>query len=67
MLCQLKIVVKGMQIEAGCQSFGERKFRGSVSGATTQAGLVNIEENFAGSRLDYTGLELSIGLIFSNR
>lgn len=41
--------------------------RGPVTGATTQLGVITTELDFPDSRLDYTGLEISVGLIFSGR
>lgn len=41
--------------------------RGSVTGATGQTGVITIQENYQGSKLDYTGLEISVGIIFTGR
>lgn len=41
--------------------------RGNVTGATPEAGLLTTAVKYPDSRLDYTGLEISIGIIFSNR
>jgi hypothetical protein len=41
--------------------------RGSVTGGSDQLGVVTTAVDFSGSRLDYTGLEISIGVLFSGR
>ena len=41
--------------------------RGPVTGATEQLGIVTEELNFPDAKLDYTGLEISVGIIFSSR
>ncbi len=43
------------------------KMQGVASGATPQIGLITTELDFADAWLDYTGLEISIGIIFSSR
>lgn len=42
-------------------------FKGSLSGGNASGGLVTESFNYPDSRLDYTGLEISVGVIFSNR
>ncbi len=41
--------------------------QGFASGATPQTGVVNTELGFPDARLDYTGLEISVGIIFGGR
>jgi len=41
--------------------------RGSITGGNNQTGIVNVAADFPDSKLDYTGLELSVGIIFSGR
>lgn len=41
--------------------------RGPVTGATTQLGVISRELDFPDAKLDYTGLEISVGIIFSSR
>ena len=41
--------------------------RGPVTGATEQLGVITIEQDYPDAKLDYTGLEISIGIIFSSR
>jgi hypothetical protein len=41
--------------------------RGPVTGATEQLGIVTEVLDFPDAKLDYTGLEISIGIIFSSR
>jgi hypothetical protein len=41
--------------------------RGPVTGATEQQGVITTQLDFPDSKLDYTGLEISIGIIFSTR
>lgn len=40
---------------------------GSVTGATTQLGVITTALDYPEAKLDYTGLEISIGIIFSSR
>jgi hypothetical protein len=41
--------------------------RGPVTGATEQLGIVTEVLDFPDAKLDYTGLEISVGIIFSSR
>ena len=41
--------------------------RGPVTGATEAQGVLTTELNFPDAKLDYTGLEISVGIIFSSR
>ncbi len=41
--------------------------RGPVTGATEQLGIITEQLDFPNAKLDYTGLEISIGIIFSSR
>ena len=41
--------------------------RGSITGGNDQTGIITVPADYPDSRLDYTGLEISIGIIFSSR
>ena len=41
--------------------------RGAVTGGTDQLGIITTALEFSDAKLDYTGLELSVGIIFSGR
>ena len=43
------------------------KIRGNITGGTEATGIRTVSVDFPESKLDYTGLEISIGVIFSGR
>lgn len=58
----------GVSIGANYYIGGSKlNLRGPVTGATTQLGVISTELDFPDARLDYTGLEISVGIIFSSR
>lgn len=58
----------GVSIGANYYIGGSKlNLRGPVTGATTQLGVISTELFFPDARLDYTGLEISFGIIFSSR
>lgn len=58
----------GVSIGANYYIGGSKlNLRGPVTGATTQLGVISKELDFPDARLDYTGLEISFGIIFSSR
>jgi hypothetical protein len=42
------------------------KLSGTVSGGSESTGISTISESFPESQVDYTGFEISIGVLFSN-
>ena len=58
----------GVSIGANYYIGGSKlNLRGPVTGATEAQGVLTTELNFPDAKLDYTGLEISFGIIFSGR